>query len=103
MEGISKPEVTKEEVLAALREKGLTEETMELVLVWTRQQEALADQDPTGRKRLEIDLNKQDFYVAAGMSNDARQNLEELLLQAQAENAEDFVRAIEHKIKSLPE
>ena len=95
------PKIEKELVLQALREKGLIEETTELVLVWTRQQELLADQDSTGRKRLEIDLEKQDFYVAAGMIDDALQNLVDLLEQSVAEGHDDLCARIVTKIEEI--
>ena len=96
------PKIEKDTVLQALREKGLDDPAvLEMVQQWTREQELKAEQDSSGRGKLLFDLDRQDLYLAAGMKDDALQNLLDLLGQADAEGYDDLRARIAAKIEEI--
>lgn len=96
-------EVALEEVLSALRDGGMdSENTRELVIRWTEQQERRAEADPTN-KRLPVELNikRSELYRAAGDRDGAADCLYDAMEQAQGEGLTDLFEEARLKLAQL--
>jgi len=94
--------IEKEKVLEMLRANGLGHpETMEMVIAWTKQQEALVEKEGTASARILFEIERSDLYLAVGDIEGALECLEDALTQAHQENEDEFYSQIIKKMDEI--
>ncbi len=78
---------TKEEVIEKLKAEGLTEGTLALVIRWTELQER---EVKTAREGILLNIQRIDFYLAAGDDDGAWECAKEAFENAYREGEEDL-------------
>ncbi len=95
-------EINKDEVLIALqKEKVPSQETRDLVLKWTLQEEAKVNKENTSRATIIFNINRADLYVAVGDIDGALECLEGARLQAHQEGEKDLYNQIMKKMDTI--
>ena len=102
-EKIPSPEIARQEVVEALRrmrESGKDDpEAKELLVKWTIQEEEKVPNMPEGP--IEHNLKRARLYYEAGYHDEALENFDAALYQAEQEVLEDLRQKIENEIRNF--
>jgi len=100
--GQERPKIEKEEVLAAIRAKGIEDpEVKALILQWTKEREDERNRAQSARVVVQFEIDRADLYIAAGDIEGAIESLERASELAYGEREMDLRDTIEEKIERL--
>ena len=92
-------ELGKNEIMENLRAKGVDDpEARDALKRWLDIQEKRAEEDPTNRRGILLEIARSDFYVAIGEIDDACDCLDAASVQAQGEGHFDLQDIAEERI-----
>lgn len=100
MEGIPTPEniPTKAEIIAKLEVEGLTEDNVQLVIAWTESQER---EVKTARDGILLNIQRIEFYEAAGDAEGAFECAQEAFENAYREGEDDICEKIKSRYPGI--